>query len=69
MSKRVGTIVIIAVEKPRKCQICGTIEECRPYGPNGEDVCFDCCMKNRELSRARRAHVLFGVPLVLPKSS
>ncbi len=37
---------VIREETPRRCQLCGRTEECRPYGPNGEDVCFDCGMKD-----------------------
>ena len=29
-----------------KCELCGEVAELRPYGPNGEEVCFDCGMKN-----------------------
>ena len=38
----------IAAEEPRKCELCGVVEECRPYGPNGEQVCFQCGMKDPE---------------------
>src|SRR4051812_45770324 len=38
----------ISVEKDRRCELCGTIAECRPYGPKGEHVCFDCGMKDSE---------------------
>ena len=37
--------VQIEVEPPRACQLCGRHAECRPYGPNGEDICFDCGQK------------------------
>lgn len=26
--------------------MCGKVDELRPYGPNGEEVCFDCGMKD-----------------------
>lgn len=30
-----------------KCELCGKDgEELRPYGPNNENICFDCGMKN-----------------------
>ena len=32
----------IAHETERMCEMCGTIAECRPYGPNYEQICFDC---------------------------
>ena len=31
-----------------KCDLCGVHDELRPYGPNGENVCFDCGMKNKD---------------------
>lgn len=34
----------IAEQKPECCEMCGVIDECRPYGPNGENICFDCAM-------------------------
>lgn len=35
---------IIAQEADQLCEYCGKMDECRPYGPNGEEVCFDCAM-------------------------
>ena len=34
------------VELPQRCELCGANAECRPYGPKGEQVCFDCGMKD-----------------------
>lgn len=36
----------ISAEPPQQCDICGVVAELRPYGPNGECVCFKCGMKN-----------------------
>lgn len=36
-----------------RCELCGEATETRPYGPDGEDVCFDCGMKDE--AAARRA--------------
>jgi hypothetical protein len=36
----------IASEEHRPCELCGKVKECRPYGPQGEQVCFDCAMKD-----------------------
>ena len=60
MSKRIGNVVIIAVEQPQQCDFCGVIAELRPYGPNGEAICHDCGMKNPELTRRMMGKVLFG---------
>ena len=32
----------IAEEVATVCEMCGKIDECRPYGPNGEQICFEC---------------------------
>lgn len=33
-------------QEPRgRCELCTASAETRPYGPNGEEVCFDCDMK------------------------
>jgi len=44
-------VVYIIEEPPGKCELCGAIEETRPYGPNGEEVCFSCGMKDEEAAR------------------
>lgn len=42
---------------PGKCELCGAVEEVRPYGPGGKFVCFDCGMKDEEEAK-RRFHAL-----------
>jgi ribosomal protein L37AE/L43A len=44
-------VIIIEVQQPQQCDFCGQIDELRPYGPNGEWVCFDCGMKDEESVR------------------
>lgn len=51
---------IIQEESPQVCQICGVIDECRPYGPNDEEVCFDCAMKDPETTERKMAAYIFG---------
>jgi hypothetical protein len=42
-------VFILGEEQPdAKCELCGKVEELRPYGPNGENICFDCGMKDEE---------------------
>jgi len=36
---------------PRQCEMCGEVEELRPYGPRGENVCFRCAMRDEEAAR------------------
>jgi len=51
---------IIAQEEEQECELCGAFEECRPYGPNGEQVCFDCGMKDEETMKRRMTKHIFG---------
>jgi hypothetical protein len=41
-------ILFIAEEPPGRCELCGAVEETRPYGPGGKQVCFSCGMKDEE---------------------
>lgn len=52
----------IAPEPDRKCELCGKDAECRPYGPDGKQVCFDCGMKpeNKANRERRMAGYIFG---------
>lgn len=46
----------IAPEPERTCELCGKVDECRPYGPLGEQVCFECASKDEAaMSRGIRA--------------
>lgn len=51
---------IIAEEPPQACELCGKIEECRPYGANDEQVCFECAMKDEETTERKMAAYIFG---------
>lgn len=50
----------IAEEPMRACEMCGTIDECRPYGPNGEQICFECAMKDEETTKKKMTEYIFG---------
>lgn len=39
----------IAQELDQICELCGKIDECRPYGPNDEQICFDCATSTEEM--------------------
>ena len=43
--------LIIRQSKPQGCDMCGAVKELRPYGPNGEWVCFECGMKDEEAAK------------------
>lgn len=54
---------IIAEQAPECCEMCGIIDECRPYGPNDENICFDCAMKDDEskaIAERKMAQYIFG---------
>jgi hypothetical protein len=51
---------IIEKEQVDRCQLCGAIAETRPYGPNGEEVCFTCAMKDVEAACRQFAKHVFG---------
>jgi hypothetical protein len=50
----------IALEPDQVCELCGIIAECRPYGPNDEQVCFDCAMKDEKTAERKMAAYIFG---------
>lgn len=37
---------LIQAQPPGRCELCHAVKETRPYGPNGEQVCFPCGMKD-----------------------
>lgn len=41
-----GKVIVIEAEEDGKCEMCGEINELRPYGPEGKRVCFSCAMKD-----------------------
>jgi hypothetical protein len=38
--------LLIEAEGKGICQLCLKHAETRPYGPNGEEACFECGMKD-----------------------
>lgn len=42
-----STLGIIEGEPDGTCELCGKDAETRPYGPNSEEVCFECGMKDK----------------------
>ena len=60
MSQKIGNIIIIEPEVDRICELCGKKDECRPYGPDGKDICYNCAMKDPIGTEIRLAKVLFG---------
>ena len=62
MSRNVNGVPVIEVEPDFICFLCGKIAETRPYGPNGEEICYECGMRNEEQTNAMMNHKLFGDP-------
>lgn len=60
MSETIDGVFVISPERPQQCDLCGAIAELRPYGPNGECVCFTCGMKN-EPAAVKRFYDRLGV--------
>ena len=50
----------ISKEKEQKCQTCKMIRECRPYGLNGEQICYNCGLKDIETTEKMMGKHLFG---------
>lgn len=50
----------IAEEPMRMCEMCGVIDECRPYGPNYEQICFECGMKDEETTKQKMFEYIHG---------
>ena len=50
----------ISVEPDGVCELCGKVEELRPYGPGGANVCFDCGMKDEKAAQRAMALRVFG---------
>jgi len=60
MSKRVGDVFVIAVEPAGKCELCGKIDELRPYGPKGERICYECGMKDKRATEKQMEKFMLG---------
>lgn len=44
---------IIQEQGKAPCELCQRVAELRPYGPNGENICFPCGMVDEEGTKAR----------------
>jgi hypothetical protein len=40
------------------CEFCGKSDELRPFGPNNENICFDCMMKDEETAKKKFREML-----------
>ena len=46
--EEMGATVVYAQES-QQCDMCGEIKELRPYGPNGETICYECAASTPEM--------------------
>jgi hypothetical protein len=57
IAERQGNNIILDRRDPHAfdgtCAFCATYAELRPFGPNNENICFDCGMKD-EPTAARK---------------
>ena len=51
---------MIEAEPDFICFLCGKLAETRPYGPNGEEICYECGMRDVETTNRVMGNVLFG---------
>ena len=51
---------IIAPQADEVCEMCGKVDECRPYGPNDENICFECAMLDEATTKRKMAAYIFG---------
>ena len=53
---------VIMQEPEQFCEMCGKLDECRPYGPNGEQICFNCATTKCDMEEVekRMAQHIFG---------
>lgn len=61
-------VIDIRPEDDRECELCGTIAECRPYGPNNEQICYPCGMKD-EKTTGRKAMERFLTAMIYPRNN
>ena len=60
-SPQTGLTRLTRVTPPKRCELCGKNAELRPYGPNGENICFECGMKDERATEAQFAKRVSGV--------
>lgn len=53
MSKIIESVFFVESELPQQCDLCGEIEELRPYGPDGAAICMQCGLLDWEATMGR----------------
>jgi hypothetical protein len=62
--RKLGKAIVMDRRDPHtfdgKCEMCGKVEELRPFGPNDENICFDCAMKDEATAKRKFKEMLEG---------
>jgi len=61
-AQRVGNVGVLdrTFSPDGDCDTCGKHAELRPYGPNGEWLCFSCAMKDEATTARKYREHVFG---------
>jgi hypothetical protein len=51
---------LIEAEPQGVCDLCDKVAETRPYGPNGEEICFQCGQRDVVTTEKSMGQFLFG---------
>ena len=60
MTLKTGNTFVIQWEPDRVCEQCGSVAECRPYGPNGEQICYECGEKDPDTTMRKLVERIDG---------
>jgi hypothetical protein len=60
--ERRGNKVVMDRIDPRMgvCEFCKKRDDLRPYGPNNENICFDCMKKDEETAKRKFMELFMG---------
>lgn len=61
MTKKVGDTLFIYGEPDAKCESCGEVDELRPYGKDGANICYECAMKDKSTTKVMFVKRMNGV--------
>ena len=51
----------IQEEPPQVCELCYQVAECRPYGPNDEQICFECGRRDPVTTNRKMCEYILGL--------
>jgi len=53
-------LLLLNQKNHKQCDLCGELAELRPYGKNGECICYKCGMKDEKTTEKMMGKILFG---------